>query len=320
MSAPIEIRVGSDSDLPKLASAFDTLDALGLAYETRILSAHRTPAEMAARARELEKAGVRVVIAAAGGSAHLPGMTSSETLVPVVGVPVETTQLRGLDSLYSILQMPEGVPTGCVGIGADATAALVAARIVGVGDSAVRKKLRVSGAPPAVKAAVGLIRAKGLQAGELDGREARSIAAGLGLELHEREATRPEELEGMVRDLEQAGCAAIVVWVDAPSVPLAATVSERTDLPVLAVPLVSGRMDERTTVEDNPLCRLLARGVVAGLGTNRVRNGMIFAAMIAGGPCREKLRAWRSRLYEDVRRKDAELVAGGVRAWLSKPR
>ena len=116
MTNLVEIRVGSDSDLPRIEKAFGVLESLQVPFEVRVLSAHRTPKRAGGRARELEGAGFRVVIAAAGGAAHLAGVTSAETLLPVIGIPIETTQLQGIDSLLSTIQMPEGIPTGSVGV------------------------------------------------------------------------------------------------------------------------------------------------------------------------------------------------------------
>jgi len=125
----IEIRTGSDSDIPRIKEAYEFLDALQIPYTPRILSAHRTPDVMAKKAQELESEGFRVSIGAAGGSAHLPGMTASETFVPVIALPVRTSTLDGVDSLYSMVQMPNGIPVGCVGIGDAKAAAELAVKI-----------------------------------------------------------------------------------------------------------------------------------------------------------------------------------------------
>ena len=105
METKIEIRTGSDSDMPKISRAYKFLESLDIPFSSRILSAHRTPAEMMYAAKQLEEQGYSVSIAAAGGSAHLPGMTASETLVPVVGLPVKTTSLAGIDSLLSLIHI-----------------------------------------------------------------------------------------------------------------------------------------------------------------------------------------------------------------------
>jgi len=135
--------MGSQSDWQTMKHAADTLEALGVAYQTRIVSAHRTPDRLYAFAKGAKKAGIKVIIAGAGGAAHLPGMTASLTSLPVFGVPVETKSLSGQDSLYSIVQMPPGVPVGTLAIGRSGAinAALLAASVLALGDKALGKRL-----------------------------------------------------------------------------------------------------------------------------------------------------------------------------------
>ena len=130
--------MGSDSDLPTMQGALDALDELGIAHEVRIVSAHRTPDVMYDYAQSAASRGLRVIIAGAGGAAHLPGMTASLTSLPVIGVPVPLKQLDGMDSLLSIVQMPDGIPVATVGIGKARNAGLLAARIIGATDAAVQ--------------------------------------------------------------------------------------------------------------------------------------------------------------------------------------
>jgi 5-(carboxyamino)imidazole ribonucleotide mutase len=139
----IGIIMGSQSDWPTLKAAADMLDVLGVAYESRIVSAHRTPDRMAAYAKGAEARGIKVIIAGAGGAAHLPGMVASMTTLPVLGVPVQSRALKGLDSLLSIAQMPGGVPVATFAIGEAGAknAALHAAAILGLTDAKVKKKL-----------------------------------------------------------------------------------------------------------------------------------------------------------------------------------
>jgi 5-(carboxyamino)imidazole ribonucleotide mutase len=137
--AVVGIIMGSQSDWATLRNAAETLDQLQVPYETRIVSAHRTPRRMADYAATARERGLQVIIAGAGGAAHLPGMVAAQTTLPVFGVPVESQSLKGLDSLLSIVQMPGGIPVGTLAIGrAGATnAALLAAAVVGLGDERV---------------------------------------------------------------------------------------------------------------------------------------------------------------------------------------
>ena len=140
----VAVIMGSQSDWQTMKHAAETLDALGVSYEARIVSAHRTPERLYAFAKGAKAAGFRVIVAGAGGAAHLPGMTAALTSLPVFGVPVESKALSGLDSLYSIVQMPPGVPVGTLAIGtAGATnAALLAAAVLALSDPALRERLR----------------------------------------------------------------------------------------------------------------------------------------------------------------------------------
>ena len=142
-SPAVGLIMGSQSDWATMKHAADTLEALGVPFETRIVSAHRTPKRMAAYAEGAQKRGLKVIIAGAGGAAHLPGMTASMTSLPVLGVPVESQALKGMDSLLSIVQMPAGVPVGTLAIGRSGAinAALLAASIVGLGDAKIAAAL-----------------------------------------------------------------------------------------------------------------------------------------------------------------------------------
>ncbi len=135
--------MGSQSDWTTMKHAADTLEALGVPFEARIVSAHRTPRRMAAYAEGAAKRGLKVIIAGAGGAAHLPGMTAAMTALPVLGVPVESAALKGMDSLLSIVQMPAGIPVGTLAIGRSGAinAALLAASIVGLGNSKIASAL-----------------------------------------------------------------------------------------------------------------------------------------------------------------------------------
>ncbi len=133
----VAIIMGSDSDWPIMEEAAKTLDELGISYSAEVLSAHRMPTEMVAFAQSAQSAGFKVIIAGAGGSAHLPGMVAALTPLPVIGVPIALKNLAGMDSLLSIVQMPAGVPVATVGIGNAKNAALLAARILGLSDEKI---------------------------------------------------------------------------------------------------------------------------------------------------------------------------------------
>jgi len=139
----VAIIMGSQSDWQTMKHAAETLDALDVGYETRIVSAHRTPDRLYAFAKGAKAEGFKIIIAGAGGAAHLPGMTASLTSLPVLGVPVESKALSGQDSLYSIVQMPPGVPVGTLAIGPAGAinAALLAASVLALSDSALSKRL-----------------------------------------------------------------------------------------------------------------------------------------------------------------------------------
>jgi len=134
----VGVVMGSDSDLPTLQAAVEVLTSFGVAHEVRVLSAHRTPLAMVDYARSAADRGLQVLIAGAGGAAHLPGMVASLTPLPVIGVPVTSRALSGLDSLYSIVQMPAGIPVATVAIGNATNAGLLAVQILAVADPALR--------------------------------------------------------------------------------------------------------------------------------------------------------------------------------------
>lgn len=140
-SPSVGIAMGSDSDLPVMQDAADTLDEFDVSYEMRVLSAHRTPGVMQEYAESAVERGLDVIIAGAGGAAHLPGMIAASTPLPVIGVPVKTSTLNGVDSLLSIVQMPGGVPVASVAIDAADNAALLAVQILGVTQPSLRKKM-----------------------------------------------------------------------------------------------------------------------------------------------------------------------------------
>lgn len=137
----VGIIMGSDSDLPTMNEAAEVLAEFGIQYEIAVVSAHRTPDDMAVYARSAHERGLKVIIAGAGGAAHLPGMTASHSPLPVIGVPIASKMLSGIDSLYSIVQMPAGVPVATVAIGAGKNAGILAVQILSCSDTNLLEKM-----------------------------------------------------------------------------------------------------------------------------------------------------------------------------------
>lgn len=141
MTPVVGIIMGSDSDLPVMKKAAEMLDQLEVPYELTIVSAHRTPDRLTEYAKSAAGKGLQVIIAGAGGSAHLPGMVAAQTVLPVIGVPVQTKALGGVDSLYSIVQMPPGIPVATVAINGALNAGLLAAKILATNDAALAERV-----------------------------------------------------------------------------------------------------------------------------------------------------------------------------------
>ena len=140
--AQVSIVMGSDPDLPIMAKAADILDQLGITYEMNVISAHREPDEFFEYAKTAEERGIKVIIAGAGKAAHLPGMCAALFPMPVIGIPMKTSDLGGVDSLYSIVQMPTGIPVATVAINGAANAGILAAKILAVSDPELLKRLK----------------------------------------------------------------------------------------------------------------------------------------------------------------------------------
>lgn len=138
----VGILMGSDSDLPVMSKAAEMLEKFGIEYEMTVISAHRMPEIFVDYAKSAEDRGIEVIIAGAGGAAHLPGMSAAIFKLPVIGVPIHTKSLGGVDSLYSIVQMPSGIPVATVAIDGAANAAILAAQMLSIGDAALRVKVK----------------------------------------------------------------------------------------------------------------------------------------------------------------------------------
>ena len=138
----VSVVMGSDSDWPTMKQAAEILDWFGVSFEKKVVSAHRTPDDMATYGKEARDRGIKVIIAGAGGAAHLPGMLASHTTLPVIGVPIQTSALGGVDSLYSIVQMPNGIPVATVAIGKAQNAGLLALRMLSMEDKGIAIQLK----------------------------------------------------------------------------------------------------------------------------------------------------------------------------------
>ena len=140
----VSVVMGSESDRPVMKDCLETLDEFAIPYEVKVLSAHRMPEATASYARDLRQRGIKVVIAGAGGAAHLPGVIAAHTILPVIGIPLASSSLQGIDALYSIVQMPRGVPVASMGIGSTGAknAAILAAEILSLSSSDLEEKLK----------------------------------------------------------------------------------------------------------------------------------------------------------------------------------
>jgi 5-(carboxyamino)imidazole ribonucleotide mutase len=332
---PIEIRTGSDSDIPKIKDCYGVLDALGLAFSPRILSAHRTPDRMVKQAGRLAAEGFLVSIAAAGGSAHLPGMTAAETTRPVIGIPVRSSIFNGLDSLLSIIQMPEGVPTGSVGIGDASNAGLCAAKIAALHYTEILPVLRrymgleqlTSSASDKGKA-VAVFNAAGAKHADAVASTTDMLTS-FGLDV--RVYSPRDAADGMTimtsldRQATDTGVViALCDVMDSGTVP--ASIGAATHLPVIGLPLLP-RAEEHDPVvvlerlQEYVLHRPLGRpanGMVS-MGINRIKNTVLYALQILATvhePLTQALLEYRKNQRNDVVVKDNRLIEEGIGSYL----
>lgn len=299
----IEVRTGSDSDIKKMGECYKFLEELKIPYTPRILSAHRTPQAMTIGAQNLSKEGFRVSISAAGGSAHLPGMTASETLVPVVGLPIIGSTLSGLDSFLSIVQMPEGIPVGTVGSGMDRAAAELATRIAYLDNLEVRNKLRSNlGLVP--RSSITSFSGISLIAGEDVSHECVDVvlrfAESIGVEVK-------QEIDG------STGVLIVCDRLDKDN-KLAETHSTTTEIPVVSLYFP----DSRRSVENGALHWMglrRSKAPVALMGLNRYKNAVLYAAQIQAlynERTRTVLEEYRQRMKQEVVDKNSRLTEKGI--------
>ena len=332
----IEIRTGSDSDISRIHAAYKLLGRLGIGYSPRILSAHRTPEVMSAEARALQGNGFRVSICAAGGSAHLPGMTASETLLPVIGIPVPTNLFGGIDSLLSIIQMPDGIPVGTAGIGQAEQAALLAAQIASLDQPAMRNRIRLLRGilqpvkdDTALQRHIGILLPPDFEAGKAAYQQLLALLGSMALQYTEcsLSGTGESACRSLLQEWENKGTLAIIAvqalqpGTSARSyIPAYAT---QTDLPVIVLPVlqnsenwvsaITALTEQVFSAAGESLVPLIAMGV------NRYLNAGLFAAQVAGlyfPAVRQNLESYRRKMAGAVRDKDSALLREGVGKFL----
>ncbi len=317
----VEIRTGSDSDIAKIEELYRTLDSLSVPYSARVLSAHRNPEEMASEARTLSKKGFFVCIAAAGGSAHLPGMSASETVLAVIGVPVSTPLYDGKDALFSIVQMPEGIPVGAVGPGQSKNAGLAAAQISSLFDENERKKIREHrnlsdecSIPEGNTLKVAIVHNKGDAPDEDTYQNMIALFDQFGISYQEfaYDATT-------VREIEEQGFFSIIALHDLSGEHAELlTIAEQTDIPVVLLPFSNNSRSK--TLPGEVLFDLMSvdRGPLMAMGINRYQNAALFAAQIAGAhvaSLQKKLLDHRKKLKDFSREQDHKLTKRGLKAY-----
>jgi 5-(carboxyamino)imidazole ribonucleotide mutase len=280
----IGIIMGSDSDWKTMRSAAEVLDEFGVPYEKRVVSAHRTPDYLFEYAGEAENRGLSLIIAGAGGAAHLPGMTAAKTILPVVGVPVNATPLSGLDALLSILQMPSEVGVATVGVGAKGAkdAALFAVAALSTKDLVLRTKLRAShegSGPPGASSKVVILAGDDSDFEVL--RHAEDYLSRLSIAYEKTILGNQIAPGGMLRrlaDLEANG-AAVFIAGSSGGIGLACEVAKVTTLPVLGVPILTGSVG---SVDDflRPFLDMPPGVAMFAIGKPGAINAALFAATI----------------------------------------
>ncbi len=307
-SAPkIEVRVGSDSDLPKIQEAFFILDQLDIDYELRILSAHRTPHEMMAKAQTLAQEGFSVCIGSAGGSAHLPGMTASETPIPVIALPVKTSYLDGLDSLLSMIQMPPGIPNGAVGINQSRSAALAAAQIAYIGDRDMMQKIcKIRNIPyneHTPEPRVAIVGSKQKDLG-VEFEKAMELFQAFNVEPIEYDINE----EGFLSQAIASGCSAFYFICDIQNegIAMCQHLAKSTFIPFVVIPY----FESRASVSPEFFHQILSNEAALSMGINQFSNGALYCLQIIGNHnalVRNKFNEYRHDLSDSVKQKNKKL-------------
>jgi 5-(carboxyamino)imidazole ribonucleotide mutase len=303
----IEIRGGSDSDLPKIQEVFFILDQLDIDYVLRILSAHRTPHEMMAKAQLLAQEGFAVCIGSAGGSAHLPGMTASETPIPVIALPVKTSYLDGLDSLLSMVQMPPGIPNGVVGINQSKSAALAAAQIAYLGDPHVIQKIchfrHIPFKEHIPQSKVAVVGSKQKSLG-IEFEKAMELLRTFNVEAIEYDLNE----EGFLSQALDAGCSALYFVCDMQNEGIAQCqrLAKNTFLPFIVIPY----FESKVSVSPAIFYPILSNEATLSMGINQFSNGALYCLQIIGNKnaaVRNQFNEYRRGLSDSVKQKNNKL-------------
>lgn len=303
----IEVRVGSDSDLPRIQEVFFVLDQLDLDYELGILSAHRTPHEMMTKAQTLAEEGFLVCIGSAGGSAHLAGMTASETPIPVIALPVKTSYLDGLDSLLSMVQMPPGIPNGAVGINQSKSAALAAAQIAYMGDIQVMQKICTLRNIPykehKPQSRVAIVGSKHKILG-MEFEKAMELFATFHVEAIDYDINE----EGFLNQAIESGCSALYFICDIQNEGIVQCqhIAKNTFLPFVVIPY----FENKTSISPAFFHQILSNETTLSMGINQFSNGALFCLQIIGNKnpsVRNQFNEYRRDLSDSVKQKNKKL-------------
>lgn len=286
----IEVRTGSDSDILKMKDCYRALEDSKVPFQARILSAHRTPLEMVEAAQGLRNEGFLVSICAAGGAAHLPGMTASETLVPVIGLPIKGSTLEGIDSFLSIVQMPDGIPVATVGAGQDQAAAELALRMISFcGQKEKSTEIVVFSLDQSAHALE---------------KEMTEFASRLGVHLN------------IHREISQTSCINIVFQDLESEIDHSFAMSEKNQNLVISCYFTPHPNTLTPWVE-----KAQSRAPIAMMGLNRWKNSILYAAQLIAldnETVHSRLCTFRKEMANTVRKKNQRLAQSGVQAFLNE--
>lgn len=334
----IEIRMGSDSDIEKIKEVFETLEDLSIPYQERILSAHRTPEKMTNEAKSLKENGYKVSIAAAGGSAHLQGMSASKTIIPIIAIPVYSETFKGEDAFYSNIQMPNEIPVGVTGIGMGKEAALNAAQIAYTNNPIIRNRIRnyrglkeLDNATNS-ESRVAIITPCNSLSNKITSMQNILDSLDIGTSCYTVKPTEEKIINMLIEEIEHEGYSTIIapcLFNDEKSNNyFPQIISKKTDIPTIGIPFANGYAGSndfaKNGVFEDMLYNTSAEGertgsMVLAMGVNRGTNAAIYAAKICGlthSSVQEKLTERLNRLKSEVKNKDKLIQQHGWRYFI----